>query len=197
MCEQNNLRDDDAQYAWANRCHLNIRSLKEMHLLRQEILERLEGFNLKTRNSYQHVHWMDREKTTILKIVIAGAFYPNYFTRTTLNDTDRERGLYHILCGNDPCSTVYFTNFNTKHIGQLYAHFIKDIFRDLEIGPQDIEVRFQPGSEKVLVTFKNDLEKDYDESSKRLVVPGRVRPEVYKAIRMRMSKMRTVINVME
>ncbi|XP_005191065.1 probable ATP-dependent RNA helicase spindle-E [Musca domestica] len=197
MCEQNNLRDDDAQYAWANRCHLNIRSLKEMHLLRQEILERLEGFNLKTRNSYQHVHWMDREKTTILKIVIAGAFYPNYFTRTTLNDTDRERGLYHILCGNDPCSTVYFTNFNTKHIGQLYAHFIKDIFRDLEIGPQDIEVRFQPGSEKVLVTFKNDLEKDYDESSKRLVVPGRVRPEVYKAIRMRMSKMRTVINVMD
>lgn len=197
MREQNNLHDDESQYAWANRYYINLRSMKEMHLLIQELRERLDSFHFRVQNSYQRVHWMDREKTIILKIVIAGAFYPNYFTRTSVNDTDRERGIYHILCGNDPCSTVYFTNFNTRHIGQLYTHHIKDIFRDVGIQPQDMEVRFQPGSEKVFVTFKNELEDDYDESSKRLVVPGRVRPEVYKAVRMRMSKMRTVINVME
>ncbi|XP_075146643.1 tudor domain containing 9 protein spindle E [Haematobia irritans] len=197
MCEQNNLRDDEAQSAWANRYYINLRSIKEMHLLIQELKERLNSYNFKVQNSYQRVHWIDREKTIILKIVIAGAFYPNYFTRSSLNETDRERGVYHAICGNDPCSTVYFTNFNTKHIGQLYTQHIKHIFRDVGIKPQDMEVRFQSGSEKVFVTFKNEFEDDYDESSKRVMVPGRVRPEVYKAVRMRMSRVPTYINVMD
>lgn len=195
MREQNNIRQDDSENAWANRYFINLRSMKEMHLLIQEIKERLISFNIKDQSSYQRVHWMDREKTIVLKIIFAGAFYPNYFTRSALNETDRERGVYHTLCGNDPCSTVYFTNFNTKQIGQLYTSYIKDLFRDVRIAPKDIDVKFQPGSEKVFVTFKS--EDNNEENSNRLVVPGKVRPEVYKAVRMRLSKMRMAFNAME
>uniref|UniRef100_A0A1I8NW04 Probable ATP-dependent RNA helicase spindle-E n=1 Tax=Stomoxys calcitrans TaxID=35570 RepID=A0A1I8NW04_STOCA len=196
MREQNNIREE-GEYAWANRFYINLRSIKEMHLLIQELKERFNAYNFKVNNTHQRVLWLDREKTIILKIVIAGAFYPNYFNRSALNETDRERGVYHVLCGNDPCRTVYFTNFNTRHIGQLYTRHIKDLFSDVHIPPQNMEVRFQPGSEKVFVTFRNEFEDDYDESSQRLIVPGRVRPEVYKAVRMRMSKMRSFINVMD
>uniref|UniRef100_A0A1A9WJJ3 Probable ATP-dependent RNA helicase spindle-E n=1 Tax=Glossina brevipalpis TaxID=37001 RepID=A0A1A9WJJ3_9MUSC len=195
MREHNSIRDDQNEANWANRFFINLRSIKEMHLLVQEIRARLMSYNLKEQTSYQRVHWMEREKTIVLKIIIAGAFYPNYFTRSNLNDTDRERGIYHILCGNDPCSTVYFTNFNTQQIGQLYTRFIKGLFKG--VLPKDIVVRFQPGSERVFVTFTKDPEFDCEDATKRLLVPGRVKPDVYKAVRMRMSSTRPSIDAME
>ncbi|KAM7362904.1 tudor domain containing 9 protein spindle E [Cochliomyia hominivorax] len=195
--EQNNLGQEEGERAWAKRFFINLRSIKEMHLLVQELKDRLSSLNFREQTTYQRVHWIDREKTIILKIIIAGAFYPNYFTRTSLNDTERDRKMYHVLNGNDPCRTVYFTNFNNKHVGELYTRSIKNIFKDVRIPAKDIEVRFQPGSEKVFVTFKKNLEDEYDDSTFRLTVPGKVRAEVYKAVRMRLSKMKTVINVMD
>ncbi|KAI8129774.1 putative ATP-dependent RNA helicase spindle-E [Lucilia cuprina] len=197
MREQNSLREEEGEHAWAKRFYINLRTIKEMHLLVQELKERLANLNFKEQTTYQRVHWMDREKTIILKIIIAGAFYPNYFTRTSLNDTERDRKMYHVLNGNDPCRTVFFTNFNNKHVGELYTRSIKDIFKDVRIPAKDIEVRFQSGSEKVFVTFKKNLEDEYDDSTYRLTVPGKVRAEVYKAVRMRLSKMKTIINVMD
>uniref|UniRef100_A0A1A9UTM0 Probable ATP-dependent RNA helicase spindle-E n=1 Tax=Glossina austeni TaxID=7395 RepID=A0A1A9UTM0_GLOAU len=195
MREHNSLRNDKDENDWAQRFFINLRSIKEMHLLVQEIRARLISFNIKEQTSYQRVHWMEREKPIVLKIIIAGAFYPNYFTRSNLNDTDRERGVYHTLCGNDPCSTVYFTNFSTQQIGQLYTRSIKALFKG--VLPKDIEVRFQPGSERVFVTFTKDPEFDCEDVTKRLLVPGRVKPDVYKAIRMRMSSTRLHINAMD
>lgn len=198
MREQHNVQDGDGERAWADRFFINLRSIKEMHLLVKELKDRLMAYGIKETTAYQRVNWIDREKTIILKIIIAGAFYPNYFTRSNLNDVEQERNIYHVLCGNDPCNTVYFTNFNTKHIGQLYTRSIKDLFKDVKIPSTNIEIRFQPGSEKVFVTFKKDAEDDVDiDSSRQLMVPGRVRPEVYKSVKMRQLSMRSTIRVME
>lgn len=197
MREQNGIRDDSSEKDWAKRFFINLRTIKEMHLLVQELKERLSQMNLKEQTTYQRVHWMDREKTTIIKIIIAGAFYPNYFNRSALNDTERDREVYHVLNGNDPCRTVYFTNFNNNHVGELYTRSIKEIFRQVYIPRQDIEVRFQSGSERVFVTFKKKLDCEFTDKSNCLVVPGKVQAEVYRALRMRVSKMKTSINVME
>ncbi|XP_055923260.1 probable ATP-dependent RNA helicase spindle-E [Eupeodes corollae] len=198
MREQHNMNEESGEYTWADRYFINIRSMKEMHLLVMELKERLEGLGIKETTAYQRIHWLDREKTIILKIVIAGAFYPYYFLRSNLNNSEAERSTYHTIFGHDPCSTVYFNNFNTKHIGQLYSKSIKDLFKQARIHPKNIDVRFQPGSEKVLVTFKSDPEDEYGgESSNRVQVPGSVRLEVYKAIKMRHLKLPTVIKVMD
>ncbi|XP_054743401.1 probable ATP-dependent RNA helicase spindle-E [Anastrepha obliqua] len=197
MREQQNIHEEGPEYNWAKRFFINLRSMKEMHLLVTELRSRLKSYGIREQQAYQRVCWIDREMTIILKIIIAGAFYPNYFTRSNLNDTERERGIYHTLCGNDPCNTVYFTGFNTRHIGQLYAGSIKDLFRAVRIHPKNIEVRFQPGAERVFVTFKNDRDDDSEGGAYRLVVPGRVCPEVYKAVRMRMLGMRTTMRVMD
>ncbi|XP_011209559.2 probable ATP-dependent RNA helicase spindle-E [Bactrocera dorsalis] len=197
MREQQNIHEEASEHYWANRYFINLRSMKEMHLLVLELRERLQRLGIREQHAYQRVCWIDREKIIILKIIIAGAFYPNYFTRSNLNDTERERGIYHTLCGNDPCNTVYFTGFNTRHIGQLYTGSIKELFKFMRIHPKNIEVRFQPGAERVFVTFKKDQDADDDGGTYRLLVPGRVCPDVYKAVRMRMLGIRTSIRVMD
>ena len=197
MREQKQINEENGEHSWANRYFINLRSIKEMHLLVLELKDRLQHYGLKEQSAYQRVHWVDREKTIVLKLIIAGAFYPNYFTRSNLNEVERERGIYHKLCGNDPCTTVYLTNFSTRHFGQLYAQSIKELFKDVGIAPKNIDVRFQPGSEHVFVSFKNDHGDNADDNPRKLQVPGKVCAEIYKAVRMRTTNMKRTIFVME
>ncbi|XP_061390701.1 probable ATP-dependent RNA helicase spindle-E [Musca vetustissima] len=187
--------DDEGQHAWANRKYINIRSIREMHLLVEELKQRLKPLGIKIpRNNRQHNDG-DWEKSIILKIIIAGAFYPNYFVYTKLQHPDKERADFHILCGQNPKRTVYFTNFDTRHIGQLYARSIKELFKPADINPKNIEVSFQANCERVLVIFKDDP--DADDSSDKIKTPGSVCAEVYKAIKMRSLNLPNAIDVME
>lgn len=204
MREYNNIRSEQSELSWANRYSINLRSIKEMHLLVLELEERLKQFNLDifdiTSMQRQRVHWLDREKTIILKIVIAAAFYPNYFTRTKYNRFDCERSIYQDLNGNDPTRTVYFSGFPTQHVRELYIPAIKNLFKKARISPKDIEVKFQPGSEKVYVLFKDETAnetEDFNENvhNNRLLVPGRVNSNVYKALRMRIAKIVSTIDI--
>uniref|UniRef100_A0A1A9X2C1 Probable ATP-dependent RNA helicase spindle-E n=1 Tax=Glossina brevipalpis TaxID=37001 RepID=A0A1A9X2C1_9MUSC len=198
LLENNKIKDGISENDWAKRFFINLPSIKEMHLLIKKIYERLKPYNIKEQTSSEHhMHWMEYEKTIVLKVIIAGAFYPNYFIRPNLNDaTTRDRNTYHTLCGNDPCSTVYFTNFNNRYIGQLYTRSFKELFKVAYIDSKHIEVRFQSGSERAFITFTKDSSNDNENRIENLLLPGRVKPEVYKAIRMRMSHMTFNINVM-
>ncbi|KAM7364026.1 putative ATP-dependent RNA helicase spindle-E isoform 2-T2 [Cochliomyia hominivorax] len=199
---------DDIEYTWANQNYINIRSIREMHLLVKDIKDRLNGFGIKETNRSQFSHWQEWEKTIMLKVIIAGAFYPNYFVYNKQYDMDKERTKYHILCGHNPCRTVYFTNFDTRHIGQLYTRSIKELFKDVHINPKNIDISFQSNSERVLVIFKNDPEIDDNEfqsiptgndinDNVRIKMPGAVCTEVYKALRMRHLNIPTIFNVMD
>lgn len=63
-------------------------------------------------------------------MVIAGAFYPNYFVRGSLGGQVSEKDAVKTLVGRDPYSTVYLTNFNQSQPGELYVHAIKDMLRE-------------------------------------------------------------------
>lgn len=92
---------------WARRFNVNLRSLKEMHLMVQELRQRCGRLNLQSM-PFEACHpWNDREKAIVLKVIIAGAFYPNYFQRTNKIDEDYDREIYHAICGKDPCRTVF------------------------------------------------------------------------------------------
>lgn len=196
---QQNENYDDIEYRWSSQKCINIRSIKEMHLLIRELKERLKIFGIKEYNRFQNSHMEDWEKSIIIKVMIAGAFYPNYFIYNKQNDIDQERTKYHILCGHDPCRTVYFTNFDTRHIGQLYTRSIKELFKDIQIDAKNIDISFQLNSERVLVIFKNDPEEDNNETedNRKVKMPGSVCTEVYKALRLRHVNMSLVFNAME
>lgn len=205
--------DEDAEHAWATRYMINLRSIREMHLLVKELRARLSAFGIKQHNIYEPPQWLTWEKAIILKIIIAGAFYPNYFVYSKLHDPDKERTNFHIICGRDLCRTVYFTNFDTRHIGQLYTRSIKELFKSADINPRNIDVSFQSNSERVLIIFKDEYDSntsgetsvDNDASGSggtykklsRIKTPGSVCIDLYKAIRMRYLNLRNAIDVME
>ncbi|KAH8236403.1 hypothetical protein KR026_000850 [Drosophila bipectinata] len=180
---------------WARRYHVSLRALKEMRLLVNELKSRctqlgMTPFNLTSREMPD-----DLEKAILLKVGIAGAFYPNYFLRSKKSCLDQERDVFHVISGRDPCRTVYFTNFKPGYMGELYTRRIKDMFQELKIPPESIEVTFQPGSQKIFITFKSD---ECDANCTRLInVPGLVLTEVYKSIRMRLYQSSRTVRMMD
>lgn len=187
------LRESAEQ--WARRFNVNLRSLKEMHLMVQELRQRCVSLNLQPMPHQSSMKWSDRERPIILKVIIAGAFYPNYFMRTNKANRDNDRDVYQAISGKDPCRTVFFTQFEPRYMGELYTRRIKELFVEAKIPPENIDVTFQHGTEKIFVTFKQD-EEDSD-VSKVVEVPGRVMTEVYKAVRMRLENQSRPLRVME
>ncbi|KAH8363289.1 hypothetical protein KR084_007780 [Drosophila pseudotakahashii] len=187
--------EQESAIRWAKRFHVSLRSLKEMHLLVQELRTRCTNLGLVPFTADPSQRMGDREKSIILKVIIAGAFYPNYFLRSKGACVEPDRDLYQVISGHDPCRTVYFTNYKPGYMGELYTRRIKELFREAKIPPENIDVTFQHGSQKVFVTFKHD---DCNADSSSLVhVSGRIKSEVYKAVRMRVDRLQRPIRIMD
>uniref|UniRef100_A0A1A9UDK7 Probable ATP-dependent RNA helicase spindle-E n=1 Tax=Glossina austeni TaxID=7395 RepID=A0A1A9UDK7_GLOAU len=196
LSETNEGRNEQDEQSWAGRNFVNLRSIREMHLLVIELKERLAAFGIKKNPTYRIISSsLDWEKAVTLKIIISGAFYPNYFTRSRITRPEKERSIYHTLCGHDPCNTVMFSNFEVRHIGELYTGRIKELFKDVDIEPEKIDVHFQSGSEKVFIVFKDRIIGGNDNDD-QIKVPGLVDVNVYKALRLRSLSIRHQINVM-
>jgi len=187
--------EQESAIRWANRFHVSLRSLKEMHLLVQELRVRCEKLGLVPFTAVASQKLSERERSIILKVIIAGAFYPNYFMRSKGPCVEPDRDMYQVISGHDPCSTVYFTNYKPGIMGELYTRRIKELFRESKIPPENIDVTFQHGSEKVFVTFKHD---DCNADALKMDnVSGRIQSEVYKAVRMRVDRLQRPIRIME
>lgn len=130
----------------------------------------------------------------MLKVVVSGAFYPNFFS-TGPNASTSERDTFCVLNGRDPNSTVYFTGFPTDYIRELYVKQIKQFFKDTIVDEEDLDkvrVSFDKNSGKVFITFDSEKQYNNEEGNNwithRYYIPGRTQPEVYKALKMRTMK---------
>lgn len=130
--------------------------------------------------------------------LLLGAFYPNYFVRST--DEMEDRDTFHTINGRNPCNTVYFSGFEEKYIRQLYVPSIKKMMMPCTNSPDNIQVTFDEGNEKVFVSFRQtraSLEANTDPDLDFVeMCPGQVCIEVYKALKMRMST-KMVLRVMQ
>lgn len=161
----------------------------------QELKKRLFKLGIREKFGNGRSQWSEEEKSIILKVVISGAFYPNFFS-TGPNDSTAERDTFCVLNGRDPNSTVYFNGFSTEFIRELYVKQIKDFFKDTIVDERDLDkvrVSFDRSSEKVFVTFDSETQyqnvEGNDWITHRYSIPGRTQPEVYKALKMRTMKM--------
>lgn len=59
---------------------------------------------------------------------MCGAFYPNYFVRSSDGGQVDEKEAVKILGGRDPYRTVYFSNMDNDQPGQLYTNSIQKFF---------------------------------------------------------------------
>lgn len=174
---------------------ISRRSLYECYQLVLELKKRLFNLGIKERFGNRRTNWSEEEKSIILKVVISGAFYPNFFS-TGPNNSTSERDTFCVLNGRDPNSTVYFTGFPTEYIRELYVAQIKKFFADTIVDERDLDrvrVSFDKNSEKVFITFDSEKQYNNEEGNNwithRYYIPGRTQPEVYKALKMRSMKL--------
>lgn len=125
-----------------------------MTVLIAEMTQRLDILGIRQPSGRHAIHWTAAEKSIVLKCVIAGAFYPNYFMRMPFHQ-ENDREAHKELCGRDPNTTVFFRGFNHKHIGALYTRNIKRIFADVVRSPKQLHVSFDPSTEKIFVQFRS------------------------------------------
>lgn len=170
-----------------------------MHQTVIEVTDRLNYFGIREHVGTSRPLWTPSEKCVVWKIVIAGAFYPNYFIRSNSCNDDGDRLAFHRLNGRDPCNTVYFSGFDQKYIGPLYQKTIKNLLKDCTPDSRNMIVTFDNTSEKIFVTFRKRADEQYQMpgDSGVEVVPGQVATEVYKAIKYHQLQMPTEILVMQ
>lgn len=192
-------RKAESQFCFKH--NLDVRSLHECFQVVQELTKRCEKLGMRIHGAgVGHIHLNEQEKAIILKIVISGAFYPNFLATCTSNSLMAERDLFSELNGRDPNKTVYFSGFRLDHIRELYVKSIKNVFRNTIVKEENlhlVRVSFDKNSEKVFVTFDTEVECAGENRKKICSIPGRILPEVYMAIKMRQLKIIAKIPVMK
>lgn len=184
--------------------NLDMRSINECHQMVQELTKRLEKLGICELQGGEKIRWTDAEKAIILKVVIAGSFYPNFFTTIPITNPMVEREVFRVMNGRDPHNTVFYTGFRKSNIRQLYVNSIQNLFRNTVVDEEDIgcvKVSFDNDSEKVFVTFDIDGKANDDDSSDwlthRCSIPGKTAMEVYKAVKMRKMRTTTQLEVLK
>uniref|UniRef100_A0A8W7PTX5 Uncharacterized protein n=1 Tax=Anopheles coluzzii TaxID=1518534 RepID=A0A8W7PTX5_ANOCL len=175
---------------WCNRYMLDRKSLIEMAELVQEITMRLKTANIRVVSGANNARWTDRERTVVLKVVMAGAFYPNYFIPTCVTDRElSDKMVYTEIGGRDPFSTVFFCGFDhSNYIGPLYRNEIRALLTERKPTSEkhQVKVEFERSTNKIFVQFQYPPDQQsgkslYEERNSA----DRVHPGVYEAIKLR------------
>nr|CAD7262416.1 unnamed protein product [Timema shepardi] len=177
---------------WANCFFIQLNTMKDLKSLVDELKTRLKNLGIEEILGHDRVHWAEEELPLVLKVVIAGAYYPNYFVRGASGGQIDEREAVKQVMGRDPYSTVYLSNFPMNQPGELYAQSIK---RVLNVCAPKMQVFFD-GSSKVYVQFPRVIKEDGDDRKMFAAIPGNVSLSVYKAVKLRQMNTRLAIHLL-
>lgn len=141
---------------WARRHGLRIRALREIHVLVADITAKLRFLGIKEHLCADKHSWESHlgNRSFVLKVIIAGAFYPNYFIKLP-NVEHCQKDIEKILSPRDPRNTVFLRGWPLKQPGLLYAKKFQEFFAQcMRLDPDDIAVSFD-GSSRVYIEYKN------------------------------------------
>uniref|UniRef100_A0A2H1VX56 SFRICE_018012 n=1 Tax=Spodoptera frugiperda TaxID=7108 RepID=A0A2H1VX56_SPOFR len=170
-----------SEAAWARRFYVQARALRELDELAKDLRKRLATLGIDPHNGKSP--WNKHELSLLYKVIIAGAFYPQYFIQVS-EDEGRERDAVRTLGGHDPRNTVYLKNFPDDQPGEVYAGAIKKaVLKQISEEPR---VTFDGTSKKVYLTFNDGSDvKTGKQNSGDPTIPGQVVLPVYKAVKAR------------
>lgn len=155
---------------WGTRSYVQIPRLLEVEKLVKELTARLSGLNIRIISRSQQRDPFD--KSLLLKIVIAGAFYPHYFTQGQLDEKEISRE----VGGFDPHSTVTLSGLPPEH-GMIYAQAIKAM-----LAPCGSQMNIHFDHSKAYVEFLRPTTGDTGQNALKGI---RIPPEMFLAIKMR------------
>uniref|UniRef100_A0A8C5L9R0 RNA helicase n=1 Tax=Jaculus jaculus TaxID=51337 RepID=A0A8C5L9R0_JACJA len=122
--QRGELRHPKDELDWGRLNYIQIKRIREVAELYEELKTRISQFNM----------YMDPQRPVldqeypykqrfILQVILAGAFYPNYFT---FGQPDEEMAVRE-LAGKDPKTTVVLKHI--PHYGFLYYKQLQSLFR--------------------------------------------------------------------
>lgn len=174
-----------AEKLWSRKNCLEIGALYECHELVKELYVRIKRLQLVPQES----DWTEQEKYIVLKVIICGGFYPNYFSRGTRLQNEDSKSAYVKLAGRDPTDTVYFEDCPKEILPHIYMEELRKIFvKGGVVSEEDAhKIKFAQdcGSRKLYVTFKRSGKEDDLRTYGVACQPGFVLSEVYKSVKMR------------
>ncbi|XP_069806775.1 ATP-dependent RNA helicase TDRD9 isoform X2 [Dendropsophus ebraccatus] len=121
--ERGDLRNTKDELEWGKSNYFQIKRIREVALLYEELKNRIGHLNMQVTQQPHKDPEYKHKQLFILQVVMAGAFYPNYFT---FGQSDEERGIKE-LGGKDPKTTVVLKN--VPPYGFLYHKQIQSLFR--------------------------------------------------------------------
>ncbi|XP_060037067.1 ATP-dependent RNA helicase TDRD9 isoform X1 [Erinaceus europaeus] len=172
--QRGELRHPKDELDWGRLNYIQIKRIREVAELYEELKTRILQFNMHvgSRRPVLDKEYIHKQRF-ILQVVLAGAFYPNYFT---FGQPDEEMAVRE-LAGKDPKTTVVL-----KHIppyGFLYYKQLQSLFR-------------QCGQVKSIVF---DGTKAFVEFSRNPTERFKTLPAVYMAIKMSQLKVALELSV--
>ncbi|XP_018055297.1 PREDICTED: putative ATP-dependent RNA helicase TDRD9 [Atta colombica] len=166
-----------AERQWAQRNGFQARALRELDALVTEITIRLQRFGIKESIGVNKVIWQGADRDFVLQIILAGAFYPNYFIKRLQNREVYKENVTMTLGSLDPMKTIYLRGWPMKQPGYLYAKRFQEVFAKHQgILEKQIEVSFD-GSQRVYVHFReretaDDSLQNISEFVYQIISPG-------------------------
>lgn len=134
----NNFTSNTHEIQWAENNFLKPKFLKEWAILVDETKTRLDRMGIRD----MQTKLSKTETPLVLKVIIAGSFYPNYFIRSRDCDHLDEREAVREVGGRDPFTTVYFKNMEPNHPAPLYAKRIREHLSDIA---SNMQIHFDGG----------------------------------------------------
>ncbi|XP_071581113.1 probable ATP-dependent RNA helicase spindle-E [Temnothorax nylanderi] len=166
-----------AERQWARRNGLQLKALRELDALVNEITVRLLRLEIKESIGVNKVIWQGVDRDFVLKVVLAGAYYPNYYIKRPQNQEIHEENISKTLNDLDPTKTVCLKGWPMKQPGYLYAKKFQEIFsKHLRIPEKQIVISFD--ASRVHVQFR-EKETTRDDSLRN------ISEHVYQAVQMK------------
>ncbi|XP_072283954.1 ATP-dependent RNA helicase TDRD9 [Pyxicephalus adspersus] len=121
--ERGDLRHPKDEFEWGKSNYFQIKRIKEVACLYDELKKRISHFNMHINEQASGDPDYKHKQIFILQVVMAGSFYPNFFT---FGPSDQESAIRQ-LGGNNPKTTIVLKN--VPPYGFLYHKQIQSLFR--------------------------------------------------------------------
>ncbi|KAF7662633.1 hypothetical protein LDENG_00231020, partial [Lucifuga dentata] len=117
------LRHPKDEFEWGKENFIQIKRIREVAELYEDLKKRVSRFNMHVQNTPPLEYTSLHRQRFILQVVIAGAYYPNYFIQGNLDEEQASRELW----GYNPKTTVMVRNLPPYSF--LYYRQLQALFR--------------------------------------------------------------------
>ncbi|KAI6646686.1 tudor domain containing protein 9 TDRD9, partial [Oopsacas minuta] len=182
-----NDRNQRIELEWCRKNFIQCRRINDAHELVKELFSRLSRFNIQSNRSILSTRTSTTSSHDVLmiKLVMAGAFYPHYFRWSEVDEQEAERS----LSGHDPHTTVMISGLPLSRYNDL--QYTGDIVKCFEECGRIKQIHYD--SSRAYIEFQR-LRLYSDEWDSALSVSGNslIVPSVYTALKMRQLKNGTI-----